>query len=154
MRIAFGLSTLLLASLLSLAACGDDGTGNGPDAAVGQPDGAAPIGAAINGTYLVTAVNGAPVPNGSGQQTWFFEDGPLHVFIDGQANSGGTYTYNDTVDPKQIDLVSNRDAVILGIYRFNDDKTVLEINGGTNGQRPTTFDFGPGIADLVEFTRQ
>jgi uncharacterized protein (TIGR03067 family) len=171
MRTCTSLALLLLTTSLALAACGDD-SGGGPDAgtpladaaeppvdAAAPPDAAAPdVDAApvaenpIIGAYLVTAINGE-APAGD-PQNWTFGDGTLHV-ESGAHGVDGTYTYDDTLDPKQIDLVSPN-GTVAGIYRFNEDLTILEIKAGGNGntERPTNFDIDPTTSDLVEFTRQ
>jgi uncharacterized protein (TIGR03067 family) len=123
-----------------------------PDAADTTPDAAQQAGAALNGTYTLTTIDGEPPDGSDPVQTWTFTDGAFQIQAEG-AEIDGTYTYDDSTDPKEVDLEVKGDAV-LGIYQFNEDSSVLTIKANDDGTtRPTNFDIEKN-ADVVEFTRQ
>jgi uncharacterized protein (TIGR03067 family) len=171
-------------SLFGAAACGDDGGGGAdasaadasssdaasgdaasadaasadaaePDAG-GAPDASESDGGAVTpspllGSFLVTAIDGEPPTQGTlvftfEQSTWVIEANGVP--------SEGTYTFDDTTDPKELDLTLDS-AVIVGIFRFSGDNNTLTFKAAevVNGPRPTNFEIEENF-DVVDMVRQ
>lgn len=124
-------AALALALLVAVAGCGDDD----------------PIGPALNpflGTWNVVDVDASPISG-----TWVF--GVATMQIDYGTTFTGTYRYDETASPAQIDLMIDGEPTAAGIYRFVGALLTIKVADGA-ASRATDFTIEAGY-DLFTFNR-
>ena len=106
---------------------------------VKEPPGAA----ALQGTWLVTSINGQSAPDGTPQLTLTFSGDKYQQALGGQVNERGTMKVDATKKPMTIDfaITEGQDAgkTQLGIIEVSGEtfRACFDAPGG--GQRPTDF---------------
>ena len=99
--------------------------------------------AALQGTWVVTAMNGQDAPAGSPQLSLTFTGDKYHQTFDGQINERGSYKVDASKKPMTIELTitEGQDAgkTQLGIIEVTGDtlRAALDMPGAN--QRPTDF---------------
>jgi hypothetical protein len=116
-----------------------------------EPDGGPVTPSPVLGSFLVTAIDGAP-PQG-GTFIFSFEQSTWVLDANGVPTEG-PYTFDITTDPKQIDLHIDND-VIVGIFQLSEDNNTLTLKAAesVNGPRATNFDIEENF-DVVDMVRQ
>ena len=105
---------------------------------------AAPGAAALQGTWVITSINGQTAPAGAPEMTLTFTaDNKYHQTVGGDVNERGTIKVDAAKKPMTIDLIitEGQDAgkTQLGVFEVSGDtlRGHFEAPGAT--QRPTDF---------------
>ncbi len=78
-------------------------------------------------------------------------EGDKLTIIEGKRENTGGYTVNAKADPKEIDLTSPKNEIILGIYKFDKDgKLTIGFVRGKDTPRPKNFDDKEGVYLTLE----
>jgi uncharacterized protein (TIGR03067 family) len=99
--------------------------------------------AALQGTWVITSLNGQPAPEGSPEMTLTFTGDKYHQTVGGEVNERGTIKVDASKKPMTIDLIiaEGQDAgkTQLGLFEVTGD--TLRANLDTPGakQRPADF---------------
>ena len=98
--------------------------------------------AALQGTWLITSVNGQS-GDGSSQLTLTFTGDKYHQTLDGQVNERGTIKLDAAKKPMTIDLIITEGAdagkTQLGLIEVTGDTIRANLDAPGGQQRPTDF---------------
>jgi uncharacterized protein (TIGR03067 family) len=137
--------TTLIAGLALAASIATQGT---------KPTAAA---AALQGTWLITSINGKAAPEGSPQLTLTFAGDKYHQTYGGEVNERGTIKIDATKKPMTIDLIitegSDAGKTQLGIIAVTGDTLRAKFDTPGAQQRPTDFTVKEGSL-MVEGKKQ
>jgi uncharacterized protein (TIGR03067 family) len=109
--------------------------------------------AALQGTWVVTSLNGQAPPEGTPELTLTFTGGTYHQTLGGEVNERGTFKVDASKKPMTIDL-----AITEGADAGKAQLGVIEVTGATMranldapgaGQRPPDFTIKEGFLMFV-----
>jgi uncharacterized protein (TIGR03067 family) len=105
--------------------------------------------AALQGTWVVTSLNGQAVPEGSPQLTLTFSGDKYHQTLAGQVNERGTFKVDASKKPMTIDLAitegDDAGKTQLGIVEVTGDTMRCNLDAPGAGQRPADFTVKSGV---------
>jgi uncharacterized protein (TIGR03067 family) len=105
--------------------------------------------AALQGTWLITTINGQSTAEGSPPLTLTFAGGKYHQAVGGDVNERGTFRIDPLKKPMTIDLtiIEGDDAgkTQLGIIEVMGDTFQASLDTPGAGQRPTDFTIREGV---------
>lgn len=109
---------------------------------------AKPGGASLQGTWVLTTINGQPAPD----MTLTFEGNKYHQTFDGKVNERGTFKLDAAKKPMTIDLIitEGQDAgkTQLGVIEVTGDAVRGNFGQAGAPQRPPDF----AIKETIMFT--
>ena len=104
---------------------------------------------ALQGTWLITTLNGQSAPEGGPQLTLTFAGDKYHQTVGGDVNERGTFKLDTSKTPMTIDLtiVEGDDAgkTQLGIIEVTGDTFRASLDTPGAAQRPTDFNLKDGV---------
>ena len=107
-----------------------------------QPKGAA----MLEGTWLLTAVNGQTIPEASPPLTLTFSGGSYHQTLGKDVNERGTFKVDSSKKPMTIDLAitegTDKGKTQLGIVEVSGDTLRASLDTPGAGQRPADLKSG------------
>jgi uncharacterized protein (TIGR03067 family) len=107
--------------------------------------------AALQGTWLISSINGQSAPDGSPELKLTFEGDQYHQTLGGNVNERGTFKVDASKKPMTIDLIitegGDAGKTQLGIVEFTGETMRCSLDTPGAGQRPT--DFAPKEGLLV-----
>jgi len=99
--------------------------------------------AALQGTWVITSINGQSAPEGSPEMTLTFIGDKYHQTLAGQVNERGTIKVDASKKPMTIDLMitEGQDAgkTQLGVIEVSGDTLRANLDTPAAQQRPTDF---------------
>jgi uncharacterized protein (TIGR03067 family) len=109
--------------------------------------------AALQGTWVVTSINGQSAPEGAPEMTLTFAGDKYHQTLGGEVNERGTIKVDASSKPMAIDLViaEGPDAgkTQLGIIEVTGDTLRANLDTPGVGSRPTDFTIKEGFVMFV-----
>ena len=108
---------------------------------------------ALQGTWVITSVNGQSIPEGAPQVTLTVTGDAYHQTSGGNVNERGTIRIDASKMPIAVDFIINTGPAAgktqLGVIEVSGDtmRASLDIPGA--GQRPTGFTITDGVIVLV-----
>ena len=106
-------------------------------------------GATLQGTWVMTTLNGQSAPEAGPQLTLTFAGDKYHQAVGGDVNERGTFRVDSSKKPMTIDLtiVEGDDAgkTQLGIIEVTGDTLRASLDRPGAGQRPTDFNLTEGV---------
>jgi uncharacterized protein (TIGR03067 family) len=134
-----GIMTRLAVLVLAIALGGSVSTQEAKDAGA----------TALQGTWLITTLNGQAVPEGGPQLTLTFAGDKYHQTLGGDVNERGAFKLDTSKKPMTIDLtiVEGDDAgkTQLGIIEVTGDTFRASLDTPNAGQRPADFNLKDGV---------
>lgn len=125
--------TALLASIALAAGIGGQ---------AGKPQGK-PASTAVQGTWIVSSINGESAPMGAQEMTLTFTGDKYEQSLGGNVNERGSIKVDASKKPMTIDLAigegSDAGKTQLGIFEVAGDTMKLHLDTPGAGQRPTDF---------------
>lgn len=104
---------------------------------------------ALQGTWLITTLNGQSAPEGGPQLTLTFAGDKYHQTLGGDVNERGTFKLDTSKKPMTIDLtiVEGDDAgkTQLGIIEVTGDTFRASLDTPGAAQRPADFNLKDGV---------
>jgi uncharacterized protein (TIGR03067 family) len=142
--------TVLIATfLLSATMAGDQAK---PAAKTGAKPAAAT--AALQGTWVMTSMNGQAPPAGEPELTLTFAGDTYHQTVGGKVNERGTIKVDGTKKPMTIDLLitegSDANKTQLGIFEVTGDTLKAAFGAPGATQRPTDFSGKDGFIAVMK----
>jgi uncharacterized protein (TIGR03067 family) len=105
--------------------------------------------AALQGTWVITSVNGQAAPEGSPEMSLTFTDDKYHQTVGGEVNERGTIKLDTSKTPMAIDLIitegSDAGKTQLGIIEVTGDTVRANLDTPGTSQRPTDFTVKEGF---------
>jgi uncharacterized protein (TIGR03067 family) len=105
--------------------------------------------AALQGTWLISSINGQTAPEGSPELKLTFEGDKYHQTLGGTVNERGTFKVDASKKPITIDLSiaegSDAGKTQLGIFEVTGDTMRLSLDTPGAGQRPPDFSPKDGL---------
>jgi uncharacterized protein (TIGR03067 family) len=102
-----------------------------------------PASAAIQGTWIVSTINGDAAMAGAPEMTLTFTGDKYEQAVGGQVNERGTIKVDASKKPMTIDLAigegGDAGKTQLGIFEVSGDTLKLHLDTPGAGQRPTDF---------------
>jgi len=99
--------------------------------------------AALQGTWVITSINGQPAPEGAPEMTLTFTGDKYHQTLGGEVNEHGTTKVDASKKPMTIDLIitegSDAGKTQLGIIEVSGDTVRASLDTPGAGQRPADF---------------
>ena len=105
--------------------------------------------AALQGTWVITSVNGQTAPEGSPEMTLTFTGDKYHQTLAGEVNERGAIKLDASKKPMTIDLIitegSDAGKTQLGIIEVTGDTVRANLDTPGTSQRPTDFTVKEGF---------
>ena len=105
--------------------------------------------AALQGTWVITSINGQTAPEGSPEMTLTFAGDKYHQTLGGEVNERGTIKLDASKKPMTIDLIitegSDAGKMQLGIIEVTGDTVRANLDTPGINQRPTDFTVKEGF---------
>ena len=105
--------------------------------------------AALQGTWVITSVNGQTAPEGSPEMTLTFTGDKYHQTLAGEVNERGSIKLDASKKPMTIDLIitegSDAGKTQLGIIEVTGDTVRANLDTPGTSQRPTDFTVKEGF---------
>jgi uncharacterized protein (TIGR03067 family) len=99
--------------------------------------------ATLQGTWVLTSMNGQNAPEGSPEISLTFTGEKYNQAIAGQVNERGTFTVDASKKPMSLDLVitegDDAGKTQLGIFEVTGDTLRVNFDAAGGGQRPADF---------------
>ena len=141
--------TVMIASLLLTATIA--GEQAKPTAKPAKPAAAT---AALQGTWVMTSMNGQAPPAGEPELTLTFAGDTYHQTVGGKVNERGTIKVDGTKKPMTIDLLitegSDANKTQLGIFEVTGDTLKAAFGAPGATQRPTDFSGKDGFIAVMK----
>jgi len=104
---------------------------------------------AIQGSWLISSINGQTAPEMSPELKLTFEGDKYHQTLGGTVNERGTFKVDASKKPMTIDLSiaegSDAGKTQMGIFEVTGDTMRLSLDTPGAGQRPTDFSLKDGL---------
>ena len=104
--------------------------------------------AALQGTWVVTSINGQTPPEGSPEMTLTFTGEKYQQAVGAEVNERGTFIVDASKKPMSLDLVivegTDAGKTQLGIFEVTGDTMRANLDMPGAGQRPTDFTIKEG----------
>ncbi len=104
--------------------------------------------AALQGTWVVTSINGQSAPEGSPEMTLTFTGEKYQQAVGGEVNERGTFVADGSKKPMTLDLViaegSDAGKTQLGIFEVTGDTMRANLDTPGAAQRPADFTIKEG----------
>jgi uncharacterized protein (TIGR03067 family) len=108
-----------------------------------------PAVAALQGTWVITSINGKAPAEGASEMTLTFTDDKYHQTFAGQVNERGTIKIDASKKPTTIDLIiaegDDAGKTQLGIIEVKGDTVRANLDRPGAGQRPPDFTIKEGF---------
>jgi uncharacterized protein (TIGR03067 family) len=99
--------------------------------------------AALQGTWVLTSMNGQNAPEGSPEISLTFTGEKYQQAIAGEVNERGTFTVDASKKPMSLDLVitegGDAGKTQVGIFEVTGDSLRVNFAAAGDGQRPADF---------------
>jgi uncharacterized protein (TIGR03067 family) len=99
--------------------------------------------AALQGTWVISSINGQTAPEGSPEMSLTFTGDKYHQTLGGEVNERGTIKLDRSKKPMTIDLIitegSDAGKTQLGIIEVTGDTVRANLNTPGTTERPTDF---------------
>lgn len=109
--------------------------------------------AVVQGTWVITSINGQTAPEGSPEMTLTFTGGTYQQSLGGEVNERGSFKVDAAKKPMTIDLMitEGQDAgkTQLGIFEVTGDTLRANLDMPGAGQRPPDFTVKEGLVMFV-----
>jgi uncharacterized protein (TIGR03067 family) len=109
--------------------------------------------AALQGTWIITSINGQAAAPGTPQLTLTFTGDKYHQAVDGVVNERGTIKLDASKKPMTFDLAitegQDTGKAQLGIIEVIGDKLRASLDQPNAGKRPADFEMRPGEIAVV-----
>jgi uncharacterized protein (TIGR03067 family) len=119
----------------------------------GKPAAASKAAVPLQGTWIVTSINGKPAGEGSPELTLTFAGDKYHQAVGGKVNERGTIKIDTSKKPMTIDLAitegSDAGKAQLGIVEVKGDTLRASFDQPGAGKRPTSFEITEGALAIV-----
>ena len=108
---------------------------------------------ALEGTWVITSINGQTAPEGAPEMTLTFAGDKYHQTLGGEVNERGTIKLDASKKPMTIDLIITEGAdagkTQLGIIEVTGDTVRANLDTPGTSQRPTDFAVKEGFIMFV-----